>query len=320
MRRLSRSFSANVRTSFTEPHNGNFDVKIEPYYSPLVGFDFKVLDDPEFQEDSVREDIIAPILRELGYAASGENKIIRSRRLMHPFVSIGSASKRVEIVPDYVMEVGGTLAWVLEAKGPKEDIRKSKHVEQAYSYAIHSEVRVPYFALCNGREFVLYHVSKLKPVLDFPLIALPSYWENFCAILGPQKVLSVDLSLKKDLGLHLKRLGFEAIPSLVFPDMPIAFVHQFTDNHFSVGSGIKPDGGESYVATFDFDSLALLSLRGKIPDKALQILQGPLNPGKIRNVQFGDAAYVVTVDCRIGDTLVENEKEIFLPMRVNRFL
>jgi hypothetical protein len=34
-------------------------------------FDFTILDDANFKEDSVREEIIVPILTKLGYSASG---------------------------------------------------------------------------------------------------------------------------------------------------------------------------------------------------------------------------------------------------------
>ncbi len=57
---------------------------------PLKDFDFSVLDDPEFKEDSVREEIVAPLVRALGYAPSGRYRVIRSRPLEHPYVSIGS--------------------------------------------------------------------------------------------------------------------------------------------------------------------------------------------------------------------------------------
>jgi len=144
----------------------------------LGAFDFRTLHDPEFREDSVREEIIAPILRGLGYSASPPNKIIRSRKLVHPFVSIGSATKRIALIPDYLLEVDGKLAWTLEAKAPDEEILNTKHVEQADSYAINSEIRVQYFALCNGRQFVLYHISKARPVLDFDLRLLGNYWDN----------------------------------------------------------------------------------------------------------------------------------------------
>jgi hypothetical protein len=294
-------------------------MKTENLTSVLTGFDFCVLDDPHFLEDSVREELIVPILRGLGYSAAKPYRIIRSKKLLHPFVSIGSATKQINIVPDYLLEVNDRFAWTLEAKAPAEDILNTRHVEQAYSYAIHSEVRVPYYALCNGREFVLYHISKPKPVIQFPLCALALYWENLFALLNPGKVLDVDLSVKKDFGLHLKRLGFHEFSHLYFPDMPITFIGKMSDDHFMIGSCVKPDGGDVYVVTFDFDNRALLQLKDKIPDKAFRILLEPLTDS-LKQIQFADAAYYVTVDCRVGDLLAENDDEIFLPLWVNSFL
>ena len=65
------------------------------------GFDFGVLDDPGFKEDAVREEIIAPIVRKLGYAPSGPQRVERSKALLHPFVMIGSKKQRITIVPDF---------------------------------------------------------------------------------------------------------------------------------------------------------------------------------------------------------------------------
>jgi len=49
-----------------------------------------VLDNPNFKEDSVREELITPLLKKLGYSVKGKNLIIRSKGLLHPYVYIGS--------------------------------------------------------------------------------------------------------------------------------------------------------------------------------------------------------------------------------------
>jgi len=49
---------------------------------PLEDFDFALLNSQDFKEDSVREEIIHPLLKALGYAASGPNRIIRSKGLV----------------------------------------------------------------------------------------------------------------------------------------------------------------------------------------------------------------------------------------------
>jgi len=58
------------------------------------GFDFQLLNSPEFKEDAVREELISPILKKLGYKAFGHNRIIYSKTLAHPFVKIGSKKRQ----------------------------------------------------------------------------------------------------------------------------------------------------------------------------------------------------------------------------------
>lgn len=95
---------------------------------PLQRFDFGVLDDPEFKEDAVREEIVAPLVRALGYEVSGPNRVVRGRRLEHPFVALGVSTHKVSIVPDYLLFVEDHPTWVLDAKAPGE----SKDLPEAY--------------------------------------------------------------------------------------------------------------------------------------------------------------------------------------------
>ncbi len=282
-------------------------------------FDFTLLDDPEFKEDAVREELISPMLNGLGYSASGDFKVVRSRRLKHPFISIGSRRKQLELVPDYLFEIAGTPAWVLDAKAPTEDLDNTKHLEQAYSYAIHPEIRVPYFSLCNGRRFVLYHVSKPRPILDFHLIETAAVWDNILALIGPHRVLDYDYYLKKDLGLHLKRLGFDTFDSLIFPMVPIMSIGRINNDLFSFSAGVVLGVEETYVATFDFDEARFKQFEGWIPQRAFDLLSQPITDS-MTQVRFVDVVYRVSVDCVVGTELQENEDEIFLPLMVNQLL
>ena len=149
-------------------------------------FDFSLLDSPDFKEDSVREELILPMLKELGYSAQGENKIHRSKSVSHPFVQTGSGKHKLTSIPDYLLEVFGKYAWVLDAKAPNEDIKTGKNVEQTYFYAIHPEIRVPIYALCNGREFILFHISHQKALLYFSLSEIEKHWNELRQLLAPE--------------------------------------------------------------------------------------------------------------------------------------
>lgn len=148
-------------------------------------FDFRDFkDNHEKKEDSAREVIILPLLKYLGY---GENNIVRSLTLRHPFLKTGSRNKRpVQLVPDYVLKIEDRYAWVLDAKGPRENLLDEDYIGQAYSYAVHPEVRSNYFALCNGIDFALFRTDgDNKPMLYFPLDEIDFYFEKLKNTLSP---------------------------------------------------------------------------------------------------------------------------------------
>ncbi|MCL4550836.1 MAG: type I restriction enzyme HsdR N-terminal domain-containing protein [Bacteroidetes bacterium] len=135
----------------------------------------KLSSNPDFKEDSVREVIILPILKELGYE---QKNIVRSKTLQHPFLKIGS-NKRIPIklMPDYVLKVDKTFAWVLDAKGVDEKVIDDEHIAQVYSYAVHPEINSIYFAICNGLEFALYRKDSYNvPVLFFRIEEIDENW------------------------------------------------------------------------------------------------------------------------------------------------
>jgi hypothetical protein len=294
-------------------------VEFEKFFNPIDGFPFEALEDDDFREDSVREEIIVPIVKALGYSVTPPNKIIRSKPLEHPFISVGSARKKVMCIPDYLFEVDGKYAWVLEAKSPTENILSGKHVEQTYSYAIHSEIRVPLFALCNGKEFVLFSISDPEPILHFDLRSTSHYFPNLKKHLSPVNVHASGFKLAKDFGLHLKRLGFHDFQSIIFPAVPILSICQLDPDQFTINTGIKSEEGDNYVMSFDFGEKVLLQFQGKIPDQAIKLLL-QRKPESRQQVQFPDGAFLVTIDCRVGTELQENKNEIFLPFIINRVL
>jgi predicted type IV restriction endonuclease len=142
-------------------------------------FDFTLLDNPNFKEDSVREVIIAPILKELGFSErEGGYTIIRSKNLTHPFIQTGSTKRQIKLIPDYTLTINDRYFLVLDAKAPNENIISGKNIEQVYGYATHPEIRVQYFALCNGREFSLFTIYKNEPLLYFKIKDINQYFEK----------------------------------------------------------------------------------------------------------------------------------------------
>ena len=134
----------------------------------------KLSSDADFKEDSVREVIILPLLKQLGYE---QQNIIRSKTLEHPFIKVGSKKRFIKLIPDYSLKVENNFAWVLDAKAPNEKVTNTDNVEQVYSYSEHPEIRSTYFALCNGLEFALYRKEVNEPILYFAMNEVEHYWE-----------------------------------------------------------------------------------------------------------------------------------------------
>jgi len=147
--------------------------------------DFSRIQSLDFKEDSIREEIVLPILHALGYTANGLNRIVRSKTLQHPFVNIGTRRHPITLIPDYILVVGSKPAWILDAKAPAEEIGSGENVEQAYSYAIHPDVRVRVYALCNGREFIAFSVNESKPLIYFQVSEIDQHWQSLYELLSP---------------------------------------------------------------------------------------------------------------------------------------
>ena len=144
-------------------------------------FNFNQLKKKDFKEDSVREVLLLPILKKIGFSddKKSNKKIDRSKKLSHPFVQTGSKKKKINIFPDYLLKKDKKKLLVLDAKSPSENIRDGKNVQQVYFYAIHPDIRCENFALCNGYELVFFKINENKPVLIVPIPEIENEKENY---------------------------------------------------------------------------------------------------------------------------------------------
>jgi len=222
----------------------------------FTDFNFAALSDPDFKEDSVREELLVPMIKALGYAPMGDAKVIRSKTLVHPYVSIGSQPRKISIIPDYVFMSGGKALWVLDAKGPSEDIVKSSHVEQAYSYAIHPEIRAELYALCNGHEFVLYEIRKFDPILRFKLSEIESYWEKLYRILNSSVQGNPELvNYAPDFGIYLRRSGAHSGTRFIAPFCKSCFIARVEDDKYTTITAVP--GDVEMAMSLDFNQAQL---------------------------------------------------------------
>ena len=161
-----------------------------------------------FNETDVREEVIAPLLRQLGYRTGTDNNIIREQllRLRYPQSSLGRKKPKSDPVlrgkADYILQVKGRLSWVIESKSPGDPIGTDE-IEQAWTYASHPEVRAVYFALCNGHMFSVYrtiYTSEANPVLSLSFEKLETDFRQLANILGPEALLRDFQHIETDPG------------------------------------------------------------------------------------------------------------------------
>lgn len=153
----------------------------------MLGFDFTQFNDEkfktDFKEDSVREFIIAPLLKYLGFLPKGKEsqtpdsytntqqhslEMQLSLRIKGN-IQIGSnKSLEADFIPDYTLFINSHIHCILDAKAPKQNINKdSKNYQQVLLYATH--LKAPYFGLCNGLEFKLFSIAKQELLLEIDL-------------------------------------------------------------------------------------------------------------------------------------------------------
>jgi 16S rRNA G966 N2-methylase RsmD len=186
---------------------------------------------PDFKEDSVREVIILPILKTLGYT---ETNIVRSKTLQHPFLKIGSKKRPINLIPDYVLKVENNFAWVLDAKAPNQNIKSGDHIEQVYSYATHPEIRSNYFALCNGVEFSIFKTTATNiPVLFFSLDEIEYHWQKLTQYLSPNSFQSgKNFSYETTIAITKPKGEFDYNNRPLLEEIPVK--KQSAKRHFGV--------------------------------------------------------------------------------------
>lgn len=287
-------------------------------------FDFNLLESPEFKEDAVREEIVFPILKKLGYSASSNNKIIRSKNLTHPFCYFGTKKEMVNIIPDYTFQINGENKWILDAKRPTENIISGKNVSQAYSYAIHQEIRSEIFCLCNGKEISIFNTKSHEPLLHFHIKDLKVNWNNLEMILGPEFIQKPFLkNFKLDLGLFIMRTGTETcyFDPMIFPFNTINAIAKLNENEYSVSGIFKFDHAGydhlEFMGTFDFKHKEYQELLSIMPKDLRKTISESLSRQPFKYFEVNSPKFCFNLFAILNDKIINNENESYLPLLVD---
>ncbi|MDA8133943.1 MAG: type I restriction enzyme HsdR N-terminal domain-containing protein [Desulfobacteraceae bacterium] len=167
--------------------------------------DFPQYDFNNLNETDIREEILAPLLRYLGYRSGTANNIIREQPLSYPQNFLGRKKKSDPILrgrADYICDVQNQVRWVIEAKAPGAPLDNDAE-EQSWSYANHPEIRAVYFCLSNGKKFQIFQTNRgpeAEPIFQCRYEEMKDSLNIIQNILSPESVIRDYPKYKVDHG------------------------------------------------------------------------------------------------------------------------
>ncbi|WGE91951.1 type I restriction enzyme HsdR N-terminal domain-containing protein [Actinobacillus genomosp. 1] len=176
--------------------DSEFDIKTalltNKNLSPLTQIELETiteiqnLDISGFSEADVREEIINPILRILGYKKGQYSSLDREKHLRF-FNDEKFKNKFI----DYSATLWKESFWIVEAKKPlNQDNFSFEHFQQALIYAIHPEINASIIVLCDGNIFSVFDREENVevPILSFRIKELVQNIDSLRKILCPEHI------------------------------------------------------------------------------------------------------------------------------------
>lgn len=204
-----------------------------------------------YSENDVRENIIRPLIVKLGYLPE---MVTTQLSLKYSRLFLGHKKGENKDRPlrgeaDYIIDIDGRLRWVIEAKKPgaiSDDDR-----EQAYSYAMHPEVRAVLFSVMSGTHFEIYHTFEKPdagPLLSFTYEELPALFQTLENLVGPEAVRrnhpEVIIDVGKPLAPGLRSFAKVERGKLTYTESP-PFIDSIVGLtvHLTEGSVVRAEEG-----------------------------------------------------------------------------
>jgi hypothetical protein len=231
---------------------------------------------------------------------------------------IGCQKRRINIVPDYLLTVNDKNGFVLDAKAPTESIVKSPNVEQTSSYAMHPDVRVPIYVLCNGRDIVVYDVQEWDPIFSCPVNKIDQNWDNLARILSPDAIANPRLrKFMPDFGLRAVKAGFGS--------QTVWFLVVGVDNFLKesddliTACALFDDNGVECLASLDLPTEIFREVLGKCDSPARAQIKHALSQypyqAKLRE------PLTLSFEARLAERIQSSQTgEVFVPFIVQRLV
>jgi len=187
----------------------------------------------------------------------------------------------------------------------------SDHIQQAYSYAIHPEIRCEEFGLCNGRKFVAFSVAQEDPLIDIDFNEIEERWEELEKLLLPKYLKEPTIrDFKPDFGSALKKLGYDSNTALVMLKVKLDLFGRVNDELYTASANFNLET-EEYCVSFDFNPQILPQLVAGLPDYLAEVFCQALT----RAPYQASAAEAIELDLtvRLGNE-TSGQWEKFIPL------
>ena len=161
-----------------------------------------------YNEAEVRFHVVDPLLRKLGYSGGDDVYLKLEEKLDYPYIFIGHKNKKKDVplgFPDYRAGLKGRRgSFIIEAKAATAGLSE-KDVEQAHSYAAHSQVGANYFVLSDGVQVMVYETlsgGNAAPIVHLEIDELDARFHELENVLSPAN-LEKNCRVNYDKGLKL---------------------------------------------------------------------------------------------------------------------
>lgn len=189
------------------------------------------------------------------------------------------------------------------------------NVQQAYSYAIHPEVKSQHFALCNGRSLALFSVDAAEPLLQVIFADFEKRWIDIERHLSPRLLLEPILrQFAPDLGFAFSRLELAPEVTVTMLDVHLnTFAH--VDAQTISASANCDFADKPHMASFDFHPRLLPLIVAGLPQPLREAFLRALD--RVPFQACADLMIALDIDTKLGPE-TQGASETFIPFLITK--
>jgi len=206
---------------------------------------------------------------------------------------------------------------VLDAKRPTENVLSRENVQQAYSYAIHPEIKCQHFALCNGKKLAVFNVDSSDALLVVPFDEFESKWSEIEKYLAPRFLKQPSLRrFAPDFGYALMRLGLAENAKITMLGVQLNLFGRVSDELFTATSNCDL-ADNPHCVSFDFHPKFLPKILAGLPESLAAAFQDALSRNPFQAA--AELAIELDIEARMGPE-TNGQMEKFIPIIIEQVL